>query len=204
MLLLALTPCFNLSSAHNQVVIELIIAFATGAGCFIFSLNLFRRLSKGDEEAAGAMASMLHVHEGDYEDEGDDEGSAFGDEAEGPEVEEEGGVGESKEAGRRRRAGKRRAAKGDGTGIRRRGAPGMVAGTGGSGGGGGQYQTFRRIFSSPTRGQAPVVGGGGDASRGAVEPGGAGGGGSSSGGGGGLVGSVTGAMRSAVGYLKFW
>ncbi|KAM3572221.1 hypothetical protein VYU27_005755 [Nannochloropsis oceanica] len=73
------TPPISHDLTFALVVVELVIAFATGMGCFVLSLSLFRKLSRADVENVGPVSSMLLVREeeeeGHYEgEEGDDDG----------------------------------------------------------------------------------------------------------------------------------
>lgn len=63
------TPPISHDVTFALVVVELIIAFATGVGCFVFSLSLFRELSRADKEGIGSVSSMLNVRD-DVEDDG--------------------------------------------------------------------------------------------------------------------------------------
>jgi hypothetical protein len=78
------TPPISHDLTFALVVIELIIAFATGVGCFVLSLSLFRKLSRADAEDVGPVSSMLHVRE-----EEEEEGEYQGDEGEEGEEEED-------------------------------------------------------------------------------------------------------------------
>ena len=74
------TPPISHDLTFALVVVELVIAFATGMGCFVLSLSLFRKLSRADAENLGPVSSMLLVREeeeeeGQYEgEEGEDDG----------------------------------------------------------------------------------------------------------------------------------
>lgn len=87
------TPPISHDLTFALVVVELIIAFATGVGCFVLSLSLFRKLSRADAEDVGPVSSMLNVRDEEEEDEGEYEGEEGeeGDEEEGGERSYQGG-----------------------------------------------------------------------------------------------------------------
>ena len=82
------TPPISHDLTFALVVVELIIAFATGVGCFVLSLSLFRKLSRADAEDVGPVSSMLHVRDEEEEEEEEEEGEY--EEEEGEEGEEDG------------------------------------------------------------------------------------------------------------------
>ena len=205
------TPPISHDVTFALVVVELVIAFATGVGCFLFSLSLFRRLSRADAEDVGPVSSMLNVRDEEEEEEEDEYEEEEGDYDRGGGGEEEGEAEEAKGAvaglqQRKRHNGRKGRAGGGGTGS---GAAGESVGRSLSRG---FYQTFSRGGGS-----------GANNGRGAGGPGAAGSGerrndmrrsesemstgtsvGGEEGGGSSIIGRVGGALRSGVEFLKFW
>ncbi len=83
------TPPISHDVTFALVVIELIIAFATGVGCFVFSLSLFRSLSRADSEDDGSVSGMLNVRDEDEHEEGESD-EEYDEEAEEGEEESKG------------------------------------------------------------------------------------------------------------------
>lgn len=208
------TPPISHDVTFALVVVELVIAFATGVGCFLFSLSLFRRLSRADAEDVGPVSSMLNVRDEEEEEEEEDEyEDEEGDYDRGGGGEEEGEVEEAKGAvvglqQRKRHNGRKGRVGGGGTGS------GAAGGSAGRSLSRGFYQTFSRGGSS---------GVGANNCRGAGGSGAVGSGerrndmrrnesemitgtsiGGEEGGGGSIIGRVGGALRSGVEFLKFW
>jgi hypothetical protein len=206
------TPPISHDVTFALVVVELVIAFATGVGCFLFSLSLFRRLSRADAEDVGPVSSMLNVRDEEEEEEEEDEyeeeegdydrGGGGGGGEEEEEVEEEKGAVVGLQQRKRHNGKKSRRAGGGGSG------PGVAGGNVGRSLSRGFYQTFSRTGSGGANSSRADAAGPGerrnDMRRSESEMSTGTSVGGEEGGGASIIGRVGGALRSGVLFLKFW